>query len=25
VQSLREVVGKIDGLELFDKFLAELP
>src|SRR5438132_2611242 len=25
VQSLREVVGKIDGLELFEKFLAELP
>jgi len=24
VQSLREVVGKIDGLELFGKFLAEL-
>jgi len=25
VQSLVEVVGKIDGLELFEKFLAELP
>ena len=25
VQSLREVVGKIDGLESFEKFLAELP